>query len=189
MGLKEMTMGKFPWDLRCKLCGQYILEGEDTYIVYPPSNDKSITFGIVHSQELDAISEGLTENEKLEKLRGKRTPGFKGFTEEQKANAKIFEDVCCKRGYRTVTMSKRTLKVGRRGTSFKFTYDMITGKIGSDYRGRTGLLDGLFIMQFESEVQHEMEKLQGKEPCKIITVNSVIKQAVDETNKLMGIKG
>jgi hypothetical protein len=65
---------------------------------------------------------------------------------------------------------------------------MITGKIGSDYRGRTGLLDKLFINQFESEVQHEIEKLQGKTPCKITTANSVIQQAISDVDKLMNRK-
>ena len=48
------------------------------------------------------------------------------------------------------------------------------------------LFDGLFIMQIISELQHEFEKLQGKEPCEIVTVNSIISDAFKQTNKLMG---
>jgi len=32
MGLRKMTISKFPWNERCKICGQYTLEGEDIYI-------------------------------------------------------------------------------------------------------------------------------------------------------------
>jgi hypothetical protein len=183
VGLREMTMGKFIWQNRCKLCGQYILEGEEVYIVYPPPNDKTLTWGIVHRKELDAISEGMTEDEKMNMLRGKKMPKFKGFTEEQKANAEFFKQVCYKRGYKNETLSKRTLKMGKRGTSFVFTYDMITGKISSDYRGRTGLFDGLFINQWITEIQREVNILQGKTPCKVVTASSVIQKAVDKTNE------
>jgi len=62
---------------------------------------------------------------------------------------------------------------------------MITENISYDYRHK-GLFDGLFIMQIISELQHEFEKLQGKKPCKIVTVNSIISEAVKQTNKIMG---
>jgi len=57
--------------------------------------------------------------------------------------------------------------------------------ISYNYRHK-GLFDGLFIMQIISELQHEFEKLQGKEPCEIVTVNSIISDAFKQTNKLMG---
>jgi len=184
MGLRKMTISKFPWNERCKICGQYALEGEEIYIVYPPNDDKTLTWGIVHTKELDDISEGLSEEEKMNKLRGIKMPRFKGFTEEQKVNAELFKDLCFKKGYRKSTLSKRTLKFSKRGTSFKIAYDMITENISYDYRHK-GLFDGLFIMQIISELKHEFEKLQGKEPCKIVTVNSIISEAVKQTNKLM----
>lgn len=183
MGLRKTTMSKFPWNHKCKLCGQYILDGEEFYIVYPEPNDKELTWGIVHCKELDEISEGCSEEEKMNRLRGKKMPRFKGFTEEQKANAELFKQVCNKRGYRNDTLSKRTLKMGKRSTSFVYTYDMITGQINYEYRRRTGLFDGLFINQAISEIQHELSILQGKTPSKIVTAASVIKKAVDETNK------
>ena len=62
---------------------------------------------------------------------------------------------------------------------------MITENISYDYRHK-GLIDGLFIMQIISELQHEFEKLQGKEPCEIVTVNSIIGEAIKQTDKLMG---
>ena len=184
MGLRKMTMGKFPWNEQCKICGQYILEGEETYIVYPPPNDKILTWGIVHAKELDNISEGLSEEEKMDKLRDMKKPRFKGFTEEQKNNAELFKELCFKRGFRKHTLSKRTLKFSKRGTSFKITYDMITENISYDYRSK-GLFDGLFIMQIISELKHEFEKLQGKIPSKIITVGSIIDEAIKKTNEMM----
>ena len=188
MGLRKMTMGKFPWNERCKICGQYILEGEEIYIVYPShDNNETLTWGIVHAKELDDISEGLSEEEKMDKLRGMKKPRFKGFTEEQKNNAELFKELCFKRGFRKHTLSKRTLKFSKRGTSFKITYDMITENISYDYRHK-GLFDGLFIMQIISELKHEFEKLQGKVPCKIVTVGSIINDALEKTNELMGIK-
>ena len=180
-----MTMGKFPWNERCKICGQYALEGEKVYIVYPPPNDKILTWGIVHSEELDDISEGLSEEEKMDKLRGIKKPRFKGFTEEQKVNAELFKELCRKKGYAKSTLSKRTMKFGKRGTSFKITYDVITESISYDYRHK-GLFDGLFIMTIISELKHEFDKLQGKEPCKIMTVSSIIDEAVKKTNEIMG---
>ena len=185
MGLRKITISKHPWNERCKICGQYTLEGEEIYIVYPSNDDKTLTWGIVHVKELDNISEGLSEEEKMNKLRGIKTPRFKGFTEEQKNNAELFKDLCFKKGYRKNTLSKRTLKFSKRGTSFKITYDMITGYISYDYRHK-GLFDGLFIMQIISELRHEFEKLQGKVPCKIVTVGSIISEAVKQTDKLMG---
>ena len=185
MGLRKMTMSKFPWDERCKICGQYILEDEETYIVYPSQNDKVLTWGIVHAKELDDISEGLSEEEKMDKLRGIKKPRFKGFAEEQKVNAELFKELCFKKGYRKSTLSKRTLKLSKHGTSFKITYDMITENISYDYRHK-GLFDGLFIMRIISELRHEFEKLQGKEPCEIITVGSIINEAIEKTNELMG---
>ena len=177
-------MGKFPWDERCKICGQYVLEGENIYIVYPPPNDKILTWGIVHSEELDDISEGLTE-EKMDKLRGIKKPRFKGFTEEQKVNAELFKELCRKRGYVKSTISKRTMKFSKRGTSFKIKYDMITENISYDYNSK-GLFNSLFIMQIISELKHEFDKLQGKEPCKVVTVSSIINEAVKKTNEIMG---
>lgn len=188
MGLKRMTMGKFPWEHKCKICGQYTIEGEEIYIVYPPQNDKQLTWGIVHVDELESISEGLSEDEKINKLRSIKMPRFKGFTDEQKAKAELFKQACNKKGYYNDTISKRTLKMGRRGTSFKFTYDMITGKIGSHYGGRKGLFDGLIFMQLESEVEAEFKKLQGLEPNKIVTAQSIINKAVEDVDKLMGRK-
>jgi len=185
MGLRKMTMGKFPWNERCKICGQYILEGEETYIVYLPPNDKVLTWGIIHAKELDDISEGLSEEEKMDKLRGMKKPRFKGFTEEQKAKAELFKELCFKRGYRKSTLSKRTMKFSKKGTSFKITYDMITESISYDYRYKN-LFDGLFIMQIISELKHEFEKLQGKVPCKIVTVGSIISEAIEKTNEMMG---
>jgi len=185
MGLRKITISKHPWNERCKICGQYALDGEEIYIVYPPNDDKTLTWGIVHAKELDNISKGLSEEEKMNKLRGIKTPRFKGFTEKQKNNAELFKDLCFKKGYRKNTLSKRTLKLSKHGTSFKITYDMITENISYDYRHK-GLFDGLFIMQIISELKHEFEKLQGKEPCEIINVNSIISEAVEKTNKLMG---
>jgi len=185
MGLRKMTMGKFPWNERCKICGQYILEGEETYIVYPPhDNNETLTWGIVHAKELDDISKGLSEEEKMDKLRGMKKPRFKGFTEEQKNNAELFKELCFKRGFRKHTLSKRTLKFSKRGTSFKITYDMITENISYDYRSK-GLFDGLFIMQIISELKHEFEKLQGKIPSKIVTVGSIIDEVIEKTNEMM----
>ena len=184
MGLRKMTMSKFPWDERCKICGQYILEDEETYIVYPSQNDKVLTWGIVHAKELDDISEGLSEEEKMDKLRGIKKPRFKGFAEEQKVNAELFKELCFKKGYRKSTLSKRTMKFSKKGTSFKITYDMITENISYDYRHK-GLFDGLFIMQIISELKHEFEKLQGKVPCKIVTVGSIINEAIEKTNEMM----
>jgi len=43
MGLKKITISKFPWNEKCKICGQYTLEGEDVYIVHPPNDDKTLT--------------------------------------------------------------------------------------------------------------------------------------------------
>ena len=79
------------------------------YIVYPPNDDKTLTWGIAHAKELDNISERLSEEEKMNKLRGIKTPRFKGFTEEQKNNAELFKDLCFKKGYRKSTLSKRRL--------------------------------------------------------------------------------
>jgi len=188
MGLRRMTMGKFPWNERCKICGQYILEGEKTYIVYPPhDNNETLTWGIVHAKELDDISIGLTEEEKMDKLRGMKKPRFKGFTEEQKNNAEIFKELCFKRGFRKYILSKRTMKFSKKGTSFKITYDMITEIISYDYRHKN-LFDGLFIMQIISELKHEFQKLQGKVPSKIVTVGSIINEAIEKTNELMGVR-
>lgn len=188
MGFVRETMGKFPWNERCKICGQYINEGEEFYIVFPPHNDKVLTWGIVHSKELDEISNGFTEEDVMEKLRHIKKPKFKGFTEEQKSKAEVFKKVCNERGFYNDTLSKRTLKMGKRGTSFKITYDMITSQIGSDYRGRKGLLDGLYTMQLESEIQHEFEKRLGLKPCKIVTAKSIIQKAIDDTDKLINRK-
>jgi hypothetical protein len=184
MSLMKMTMDKHPWTHRCKLCGQYIVEGEEAYIVYPPPNDKGITWGIVHSVELDAISEGLTDAEKLEKLRGNKMPRFKGFTSEQNKNSEIFKSVMKNRHYWDFTLSGRTLKAHQRGTSLIFEYDMILERISGDHRGRRGMFDGIFLRQAETEIQNEIEKLQGKEnPCKIETAQSAINEVVKEVNK------
>lgn len=185
MGLERITMSKFPWEYKCKICGQYTNKGEEIYIVYPPSNDKQLKWGIVHANELDAISEGLSEEEKIDKLRGIKQPRFKGFSNEQMAKAELFKQACIERGYNKFTISKRTLKMGKRGTSFKFTYDMITQRISSNYGGKKGLFDGLIFMQLESELEAEFKKLQGLKPNKIITAQSIINQAIEETNKLM----
>ena len=40
MGFEEITMDRFPWDERCKLCGQYTKQGDVCYIIYPPNDDK-----------------------------------------------------------------------------------------------------------------------------------------------------
>jgi len=179
-------MGKFSWNERCKICGQHILEGEKFYVVYPSHNkDETLTWGIVHAKELDCISEGLSEEEKMDKLRGIKKPRFKGFTEEQKVNAELFKELCRKRGYVKSTISKRTMKFSKRGTSFKITYDVITESISYDYRCK-GLFDGLFIMTIISELKHEFDKLQGKEPCEIVTVSSIIGEAIKKANEIMG---
>jgi len=192
--LKPMTMGKSVWDNRCKICGQYALEGDEVYIIYPEWHNEhleklGLTWGIVHQSEFDSLSDyhGTDEIETLKILAKIKMPRFKGFSEEQLAAAEQFKQVCHEMGfYKEPTISKHLMKIGKSGSSFRLTYDMITGFINREYRARTGLFDGLLMMQLVSTASHKLEVLQGKKnPSKIVTVSDVFSKALDDADKLM----
>lgn len=185
MGLKKQTTGKFPWIYRCQICGQYIGANEDIYLVYPDGNPK-IEFGVVHSSEMDNLN--LTSDEQILFLENRKIPRFKGWSQEQLDNAKIFEDICRNKGFKIKTMSKRTMKLRKPKTSFTIEYDMLTRNLSYDYKGRQGLFDGLIFNQILTTIENEFQKQIGETPCEIITAQSVINKAIEDTNKIMGVK-
>ena len=183
MGLMKQTIGKFPWRERCQLCGQYALPNDEIYIIYPDKNP-NIKWGIIHCNEIDKLAE--TEEEKMKLLENRKIPRFKGWTQEQLDRAKVFEDICRKKGFKIKTMSKRTMKLRKPKTSFTIEYDMLTGYLEYDYRGNQGLFGGLILNQILTTIQNEFQTKIGETPCEIITAQSVIDKAIEETNKIMG---
>lgn len=102
----KCLMDKSPRKQRCKICGNYILEGEEFYIVYP-ENNKKITKGVVHCKEFDKIG-NLKEQIKFLELR--KTPKFRGLTEEQNKAGELFYEICSEFGFPQKAIFKRTIK-------------------------------------------------------------------------------
>lgn len=182
MGLRKQTMGKFAWENRCQCCGQYIVEGQDFYIIYPDGN-KKIEWGIAHCNELDAIG---TIEEQMKYLEYRTTPRFKGWTIEQKTDAQIFYEVCSNYGFNKKTMSKRTMKCKKQGSSATICYDMISRELSFDSNYKRGLFDGIFERELLDKIENEFRKCKKLPLKKVQTAQKTINEAIKKVDEIFG---
>lgn len=183
--------GTHHWKETCLLCNQWILKGEEFYLIIIPNEIRSkyhFNNFIVHKEEWDNFIEGLSDEEVAEKLLKHKKPRKKPLTEEQLNNIEYFKKACEDYGFNKCTISrdKRFVKMKKRKTSFTLIYDIIFDKIHYETRANEGLFGGLFSNELVAKVCNAYYKYKGVDKHEDYTAMGVIQKAIDDTNKLMG---
>lgn len=201
--MRLMTIGKFPWDHRCRICGQYLCDGDIVLIVYPESSFQyqkdtygttlsklGWEWGVIHKDEFDMI-QSKNNTDEFDTLRiiasmpKRRAPKW---TESQLNTAEVFRKVCYDAGFRKEpTYKGRVMRIGQSGTSACILFDMITHTIKTDHKGKKNIIDGLYMLQMSSTLKNKFDIAMGVEnPTEITTVQGIIAQSVSKVDSIMG---
>lgn len=187
---QKAMKGGHHWKETCFLCNQWILKGEEFYLIIIPNDIRNryrFDNFIVHKEEWDKFIEGLSDEEIAKKLLYHKKPRKKPLTEEQLNNIEYFKKACEDYGFNKciVSKDKRFVKMKKRKTSFTLIYDIIFDKISYDTRANEGLFGGLFSNELVAKVCNAYYKYKGVDKHEDYTAMEVIQKAMDDTNKLM----
>lgn len=188
---KEMK-GSFHWKEACKLCNQWILEGEPFYLICIPNEIRkkgTLNNFIVHKDEWNEFIDGLSTDEEIaNKLISIKKPRRKPHTEEQLQNIEYFKEVCKEYGFYkdTISKDKRYIKMKKRKTSMTIIYDIVYDRISYETRFNEGLFGGLFLEELVAKIRNAMYKKQGVDKHDDFSAKKVVNEAVKMTNEIMG---
>lgn len=161
----KLMQGSFHINEPCKLCNQWILNDEDYYIVYIPSEiytKYGIRFFMAHKDEWDNFSEGLSDDEIAQKLLKHKKAKRKPHTKQQLKNTEAFKEACSCFGFDKFTTSrdKRFVKTRKEKKSFTLIYDIVFDKVSYETRTREQMLEKLCRNEFVATVYNKMHEIR-----------------------------
>lgn len=128
---------------RCCICGTYILDGQNYFICSVPkevSKEKTkhqLNF-IVHANEWLDFTDGLSEEELIEKFLKLKTPRQPSFTLEQMDRIQAFKEACQYLGFISVGEDKSGLRMShcrkKRVLVYNVYYDHIELKMSGQLK-------------------------------------------------------
>jgi hypothetical protein len=170
----------------CRLCGQFIDNGEEFYLVVVPFpySQHEDNF-LVHAHEWEHFCEGVENIDALmNKLRSTKKPRTKNATKVDERVVSAFKKVLRDKGYRITkeTSNRIYFKASRKMANFYFDKRFQT----IDYQGRAnGLWDGLFLREFYARLHEALQKELGQETTEGFRVEKVVQQALETVDELM----
>lgn len=182
--------GTFHWKETCFLCNNWILKGEEFYMLIIPNEirkEYKISNFIAHKEEWDEFSKGLSDVEIAEKIVKHKKPRKKPLTDEQLKNIEYFKEACIHFGFNKCVISrdKRFVKMKKRKTSFTLIYDIIFDRISYDTNAREGLFGGLFSNEFVAKVCNKYYELKGLDIREDFSVAKVLDKAAKDVDELI----
>lgn len=198
MGLhsREMTATRGWLDKKCQYCGKHFLEGDKFHLIVPTIEYKKAfkrlaSNYIIHSHELEELIRRHNGNENtiLIALGNHATPRVKTeITREQMGQAQAFEAACREYGLYEKIATADEVKMKKHGSSVAVAYNIRTRQMRFSSRHKKDMFSGLFEREFEAKIFNKMHELLGDGLRDDYTAAGVLKQAVDETNKMFGGK-
>ncbi len=164
---------RFEMDLRkkgkksvCRCCGQFLMDGDDSYLIVLPSEirkafPKESNFW-AHKQEIDArVAQHHDDDIALltELFTSKRKRTTNDLVEDEERTAR-FREVLSARSLHITKESKDRIYFKTNsysGGGVPFHYDKKFGTIACDSRARRGLFDSLFLTQFITTLLSELD--------------------------------
>jgi hypothetical protein len=188
----KMTMGRRDlWEKgglknTCRLCGQYIDDGQEYYLVVLPfPHSKAERNFIVHSHEWEGFAEGMEDAKLLvEKLSSVKKSRPKNQTKVDETVVEAFKRVLDKRRYRIKkeTANRIYFKASRNLAVFYFDKRFKT----LEFEGRAnGLFDGIFLREFQSRMLEDLQKELGNKPEEGFRVEKVVQEAMKTVEEIL----
>ncbi len=174
---------------RCKCCGQYMLKGEEYYIIVcnaiPEARAQSLENLIVHTKCWDKFCDGIEDNLVLAtKLKKYRMPSAKPFTEEQKRDVEAFKKAAAAYGYWSSSKTRNgCIKAVKNGTTCSVLFNPYSGVIKYEDRRKNELLKSLFDRQIETNIFNKMHEFLGDGKHDDYSALGTIAGVIEETNK------
>lgn len=175
----------------CGFCGQYFRPNDSFSIVIIPfeyrGRHKKLAHNlIVHTDELKSmIADCSCDEDFANKLVNLKVPRRKPMTEEELFKIKCFRTACIEIGFLEDFEKPYGLKMKKRGTSFYLEYHVYTDYICFDFRGKRGLFDKLYEMEFIAKVRNRMNELMGIDARDNFSAEQEIKGIYDSVEKSM----
>lgn len=159
---------RFEMDLRkkgkksvCRCCGQFLTDGDDSYLIVLPSEirkafPKESNFW-AHKQEIDVRVERHHDDDialLTELFASKRKRTTNDLVEDKERTAR-FKEILRARSLYIAKESKDRIYFKTNGVPFH--YDKKFGTIACDSRARRGLFDSLFLTQFITTLLSELD--------------------------------
>lgn len=186
----------FHWKDNCIICNNWLIKDELFYLITAPMEIRKLHHldrykldnFVVHKDEWDEFSKGLTDEEVAKKLISHKKPRRKPLTENQLKDIEFFKEACGSFGYNKCVMSKdkRFVKMKKRKTSFTLIYDLAYSRISYDTNANEGLFGGLFSSQLVARIENKFNELKGLTERNDFTVAGVINDAIKQVDELMG---
>lgn len=181
----EMTKAKL-WERNgkksaCRLCGQYIQNKEDYYLIYDP---KGLNF-LVHADEWEPFKEGLTEEQALDKIREHKVSRPKNQSKLPDEEIEAFKRVLSKKLYRIKKETSNRIYFKTSKEVAQFYFDKRFGTL--EYTGRAnGLFDRMFLNEFASRMNEAWKAELGEKVEEGFRVEKAVSEAVDKVKEIMG---
>lgn len=173
---------------RCPLCGQYLRQQEESYIIFPPHNvrtHKKLNRNfLVHCDEWDLFCEGITDDTALaSKFIAHKMPRVKPLSNEEQCKLDAFIQACINKGFPIIYRKPYGAHCKRVGSSIYVQYNVFSDKIRIEHRGKRGLFDGFFEREIIAKIYNEMHTILGDEKVDDYNANTAISSVVEQVQR------
>lgn len=182
--------GSFHWKETCLLCNNWVLKGEEFYMLIIPNEirkEYKISNFIAHKEEWDEFSKGLSDIEIAEKIIKHKKPRKKPLTNEQLKNIEYFKEACNHFGFNNceISRNKRFVKMKKRKTSFTLIYDIIFDRVSYDTKTGEDLFGRLFSNEFVANVCNKFYELRGLDIREDFSVAKILNKTAKDVDELI----
>lgn len=189
--MNKKMKGSFHWRESCFCCNNWILKGEEFYSIIIPTELRKehldLKNFIVHIDEWEEFSKGLSEEDLIFKILNYKKPKRKPLTDNQKNDIELFKQICGSFGFNKCVISKdkRFIKMKKRKTSFTLILDLVYDRISYDTNANEGLFGGLFSNNVVAKIRNKFYEQKGLDKRDDFTIEGVISEAVKQVDDLM----
>lgn len=192
LGRKFTMENRFMWEERgrknaCRLCGQFIDNGEAYYLVVAPHPfSKAEPNFIVHAHEWEEFC-GNDDNVAflLGRLAVVEKPKTKNHTIPDEKKVEAFKKVLSHNGYRITNETSNRIYFKMSKATAQFHFEKRFGFL--KYSGRTnGLFDRMFIQETTARLNEAWQKELGNEVEEGFRVEKVFEKAAKIANDIFG---
>ena len=174
----------------CNICGQYFKKCDKYTVIVIPTKYRCVpklkSNWLVHTHEWLNFIEGIeTEEEQFSKMSKHKKPHKKEFTEDEKLKLEAFKKSCFNFGFRKVFEKPYGIKCQQSGSSLYAEFNVYTGHIDIDFKGKHGLFDAFYIGDMKSKIYNSMNEILGLPKVEEYSAREEISKVVEEVNKMM----
>lgn len=165
----------------CRLCGQYVQDGEEYYFIYHPTD---LNF-LVHADEWEQFKDGLKDEEVFEKLKEVKRPRPKNSSRLPEHEIEAFKMMLSEKRYRIRKETSNRIYFKTSKELAPFYFDKRFGTI--EFTGnRNGLFDGLFLREIQSRLHEAWQKELGNQVKEGFRADKVISEAMTKVEEILG---